>query len=526
MHRIIRHAVLVAAVASASLVVATPASSATTGEVALSWAKTQIGKPYEYAAEGPDAYDCSGLTMRAYEQAGIALPRSSQAQYDATAEKRVPVSDLQEGDLLFYGSTASSIHHVGLFSHRNSVGEPIILDAQTWGVPVGYHDGMSYGDFYAATRPAGVSAPPEPKSAPAASTRLQGDFDGDGRADLAAFVESEPSVVQLWMWRSTSSDGPAMASKVRVWQGNGFNVARMRTMVGDVNGDGKTDIAALTDRGNGWTAVYVWRASGWPERMAVAEPVEVQVGAHEGWSTQTVRATMADLDRDGRDDLVAIAEYAERTVGIWAWRSTSSQGGEPTVTVSKRLWALEDWRISKMHVSAGDLDGDKRDDLVVYYDVGDNLVRGWYIRAVAGFDLTGKELIREGSDQGWSADTMQLLVADADGNGKDDVFVFVGVPGEEQLFAWHPTGEVGRAPDLGVKKLLWSDPDWDYYRLMPFAGDVNGDGNADVGAFYDFEGSGVRSWVWRATGSIGVDAPTLIHQTEGDAFATKTMNVA
>lgn len=522
MHRIV---LLTLAIAASTVLAVEPASSATPGQVALDWAKTQAGKAYEYGAEGPDSYDCSGLTLRAYEQAGLALPRSSQAQYDATAGKQVAMSELQPGDLLFYGSSGSSIHHVGLFSHRDSSGTPIIFDSQTYGVPVGYHDAMSYGDFYAATRPAGISAPPppEPKSAPTASTRLQGDFDGDGRADLAAFVESAPSVVQLWMWRSTSSDSPAMASKVRVWQGSGFNVARMRTMVGDVNGDGKTDIAALTDRGNGWTAVYVWRATGWPERMAVADPAEVQVGVHKGWSTQTVRTTMADFDRDGRDDLVAVAEYAQRAVGVWAWRSTSSTSGTPTVAMSKRLWSLHPWQISKMRISAGDLDGDKRDDLVVFYDVGGNWVRGWYIRAISGFDLTGKELIREGSDQGWSADTVQLLTADADGNGKDDVFAFVGTPGEERLYAWRPTGNVGRAPDLGVKKLLWSDPDWDYSRLMPFAGDINGDGNADVGAFYDFEGSGVRSWVWRSTGSLGVNAPTLIHQTEGDAFSTKTM---
>ena len=70
----------------------------------------QLGKPYSWGASGPNAFDCSGLTMWAWGHAGVSLPHSSQAQYNSG--RHVSRSDLQPGDLVFYGSP---IHHVGIF---------------------------------------------------------------------------------------------------------------------------------------------------------------------------------------------------------------------------------------------------------------------------------------------------------------------------------------------------------------------------------------------------------------------------
>ncbi len=133
----------------------TSASAGTRGTSAMTWAKTQIGHPYQWGGAGPRGYDCSGLTMRAYQHAGISLPHSSAQQYAVTKRHRVLRSHVQPGDLLFFGSSAGSIHHVALYSHRNSRGELIVLDAQGTGHPVGWHNAHYYGDYYAATRPGG-----------------------------------------------------------------------------------------------------------------------------------------------------------------------------------------------------------------------------------------------------------------------------------------------------------------------------------------------------------------------------------
>jgi cell wall-associated NlpC family hydrolase len=86
-----------------------PAASAGAA-AAVAYAKAQLGKPYVYAAAGPDAFDCSGLTMMAWAQGGVSMPHSSFAQ--ATMFPRVSDSALQPGDLAIY---YPDHHHVGIY---------------------------------------------------------------------------------------------------------------------------------------------------------------------------------------------------------------------------------------------------------------------------------------------------------------------------------------------------------------------------------------------------------------------------
>ena len=77
---------------------------------AVQFALAQVGDAYVYGAAGPDAYDCSGLTMAAWAAAGVGLPHSSSAQYGSGPQ--VSASALQPGDLVFY---YSPISHVGMY---------------------------------------------------------------------------------------------------------------------------------------------------------------------------------------------------------------------------------------------------------------------------------------------------------------------------------------------------------------------------------------------------------------------------
>ncbi|MFC8246434.1 C40 family peptidase [Streptomyces chartreusis] len=79
-------------------------------------AQSQIGKPYVYGATGTASYDCSGLTSWAYAQAGVSIPRTSQAQ--ASYGTHLSMSELKVGDLvIFYGD----LHHVGLYAGNGQV---------------------------------------------------------------------------------------------------------------------------------------------------------------------------------------------------------------------------------------------------------------------------------------------------------------------------------------------------------------------------------------------------------------------
>jgi cell wall-associated NlpC family hydrolase len=111
----------VLAIASSYAATATlPAGAAAANAVdaALQFAFNQLGKPYKFGATGGGGfYDCSGLTLRAYEAGGLRLPRTSVTQWNAGPHV-LDKSALQPGDLVFYAtdlSNPATIHHVGLY---------------------------------------------------------------------------------------------------------------------------------------------------------------------------------------------------------------------------------------------------------------------------------------------------------------------------------------------------------------------------------------------------------------------------
>ncbi len=94
----------------------TSSGTSTGAQAAINYARAQIGKPYQWGAVGPDRFDCSGLTMRAWEQGGVSLPHYSVAQYEQS--EKVSLSNLRPGDLVFFGSDKNnhnSIYHVALY---------------------------------------------------------------------------------------------------------------------------------------------------------------------------------------------------------------------------------------------------------------------------------------------------------------------------------------------------------------------------------------------------------------------------
>jgi peptidoglycan DL-endopeptidase CwlO len=83
---------------------------------AVAYAMRQLGKPYQWGAEGPAAFDCSGLTRSAYLAAGIVIPRVAVDQFNAGPH--VAVADLLPGDLVFYAddpANPATVHHVGMY---------------------------------------------------------------------------------------------------------------------------------------------------------------------------------------------------------------------------------------------------------------------------------------------------------------------------------------------------------------------------------------------------------------------------
>ena len=116
---------------------------------AVSAARSRIGAAYAMGATGPSAFDCSGLTTYAFARAGVALPRTSQAQYGAG--RAVRRDDIRSGDLVFFSTNGPGASHVGVATARGTV-----ISATSSGVMEHSTSDAYWGSQYVgARRPAG-----------------------------------------------------------------------------------------------------------------------------------------------------------------------------------------------------------------------------------------------------------------------------------------------------------------------------------------------------------------------------------
>ena len=105
---------------------ANPGEGAPEAATVIQAALSRIGSPYVWGGSGPGQFDCSGLVMWSFQQAGISLPHSSQAL--AQGGQPVSMDQIQPGDLVTYYSDAS---HVAIY-----IGDGMMVHASTFGVPV------------------------------------------------------------------------------------------------------------------------------------------------------------------------------------------------------------------------------------------------------------------------------------------------------------------------------------------------------------------------------------------------------
>lgn len=94
------------------------AEAASTASEALDIAASKEGADYQWGAAGPHHFDCSGLTLYSFRQAGKELPRTAAAQYNST--DHISASSREEGDLVFF-HRGSQVYHVGIYAGHGKI---------------------------------------------------------------------------------------------------------------------------------------------------------------------------------------------------------------------------------------------------------------------------------------------------------------------------------------------------------------------------------------------------------------------
>ncbi|ONI81442.1 hypothetical protein ALI144C_19085 [Actinosynnema sp. ALI-1.44] len=213
---------------------------------------------------------------------------------------------------------------------------------------------------------------------------VPGDFNGDGRGDIAAFHDYGNAHTKLWLWRGTPT---GLEPGPEVWDGqpSNWDTNRAKYVAGDFNGDGRDDIAAYYDYGNAHTKLWLWRGT----PTGLESGPEVWDGQPSNWDTNRAKYVAGDFNGDGRDDIAAYYDYGNAHTRLWLWRGTESG-----FTTGPEVWDGQpsNWDTNRAKYVAGDFNGDGRDDIAAYYDYGNGTTKLWLWRATESGFTTGPEV--------------------------------------------------------------------------------------------------------------------------------------
>ncbi|HEU5476182.1 MAG TPA: VCBS repeat-containing protein [Actinophytocola sp.] len=220
-----------------------------------------------------------------------------------------------------------------------------------------------------------------------------GDVNGDGRTDLIAFHHYANFETGIFVFYGTAT---GIAAPVFVWDSgvNNWDGGRSREMSGDFNGDGRSDIAAFYDYGSGQTRIWMFYGTA----SGIAAPVIVWESGPGNWWWGSATPAAGDVNGDGRADIAAFYDYGGGHARLFLFAGTASGvSGGPHVWDS----GAGNWWTSDTEVLARDLTGDGRADIAAFYTYGDGATRLFIFDGHVTAGVSPPAIRWENANPGW-----------------------------------------------------------------------------------------------------------------------------
>ncbi|WP_053725706.1 FG-GAP-like repeat-containing protein [Streptomyces sp. WM6378] len=265
-----------------------------------------------------------------------------------------------------------------------------------------------------------------------------GDFNGDGKSDVAAFYDygsagstcSPTNHVAIVEWLADPKGSGALQSPKTVWESTCWGGGTSFMKSGDFNGDGKSDLALLYDYGAGHVRLFTQTADG---KGSGGFGGVVSQWDGSSWGTGTKFLTSGDFNGDGKSDIALFYDYgatgatckgnAHQSVSTLTANSNGDGGFNGSADPTK-VWESTCWGGGTAFFNSGDFNGDGKSDLALLYDYGAGNVSLLTLSANPNGSGGFGGLVPRWDGTRWGAGTKFMTTSDYNGDGKSDIALF------------------------------------------------------------------------------------------------------